>query len=110
MRDNDVQLYRRITAPDQPGLHFIGLVQPIGPTIPLVEVQARWLAAVLSGAITLPERAAMQAEIDAHQRALREQYVNSARYTLEVDYREHAGQLKRDMAAARGVDRERVGA
>ena len=110
VRDNDVQLYRRMTAPDRPGLHFIGLVQPVGPTIPLVEVQARWLAAVLSGAITLPERAAMQAEIDAHQRALREQYVNSARYTLEVDYREHAGQLKRDMAAARGVDRERVDA
>jgi dimethylaniline monooxygenase (N-oxide forming) len=101
VRDHDVRLYRRIAAPERPGLFFIGLVQPVGPTIPLVEVQARWLAALLGGSIDLPDRAAMHAEIDAHLKALRERYVDSARYTLEVDYREHAGQLRRDMAAAR---------
>src|SRR5690606_20263033 len=62
VRDNEVSLYRRILPPDLPGLYFAGLVQPIGPTIPLVEVQARWLAAVLAGDIALPDRAAMQAE------------------------------------------------
>jgi dimethylaniline monooxygenase (N-oxide forming) len=50
-----VDLYRRITPPNQPGLFFAGLVQPIGPTIPLVEIQARWIAAVLSGKVALPE-------------------------------------------------------
>ncbi len=100
VRDNEVALYRRILPPDRPGLYFAGLVQPIGPTIPLVEIQARWLAAVLAGDIALPERAAMQAEIAEHRRKLEKRYVNSARYTLEVDFREYSRQLRADMAAA----------
>ncbi len=96
--DRDVRLYRRIAAPAAAGLYFIGLVQPIGPTIPLVEVQARWIASVLASALRLPDRAEMNAEIDAHLAALRARYVDSPRYALEVDFREHAGQLRRDMA------------
>jgi len=101
VRDRAARLYRRIAAPQSPGLYFIGLVQPIGPTIPLVEVQARWIAAVIGGAVVLPPRAAMEAEIDAHLQALQQRYVDSPRYTLEVDFREHAGQLRRDMARSR---------
>lgn len=88
-----VRLYRRITALDQPGLHFIGLVQPVGPTIPLVEIQARWLAAVLAGRLTLADAASMEAEVAAHHRNLARTYVASARYALEVDYKTYAGQL-----------------
>jgi dimethylaniline monooxygenase (N-oxide forming) len=96
VKDHTVSLYRRIVPPDVPGLFFAGLVQPIGPTIPLVEVQARWIARVLSGAIDLPSRAAMYGEIVAHQRAQRARYVSSPRYMLEVDYREHTRQLEGD--------------
>jgi len=100
VRDNDVSLYRRILPPERPGLYFAGLVQPIGPTLPLVEIQASWLAAVLAGDIALPDRAAMQAEIAEHRRRLAKRYVDSARYTLEVDFREYSRQLRADMAAA----------
>jgi hypothetical protein len=93
VRDGRVPLYRRMLPPDRPGLYFAGLVQPIGPTIPLVERQARWLAAVLAGELALPDRAAMEAEIAAHQAKLVRRYVNSERYMLEVDFREYAGQL-----------------
>lgn len=98
-RDHDVPLYRRIVAPDRPGLHFIGLVQPIGPTIPLVEIQSRWLAALIDGALRLPDRSWMQAEIDAHRRA-QARYLDSPRYTLEVDFRAYSAQLKADLAKA----------
>ena len=97
VRDHEVALYRRMVVPDRPGLFFVGLVQPIGPTIPLVEIQARWVAGVLAGAVTLPGRAAMDAEIAAHRAKLKKTYVDSARYTLEVDYREHARALQRDL-------------
>jgi dimethylaniline monooxygenase (N-oxide forming) len=100
VRDNQVGLYRRMLPPDRPGLFFVGLVQPIGPTIPLVEIQGRWLAAVLAGEVELPDRATMQAEIAEHQRKLAERYVNSARYTLEVDFREYSTQLREDMKQA----------
>ena len=97
MKDNEVALYRRMVVADHPGLYFLGLVQPIGPTIPLVEIQGRWIAGVLAGNVKLPERAAMQAEIAEHRRKLQTQYVNSVRYTLEVDFREHSRELLGDL-------------
>ena len=101
VHDNQAALYRRVLPPDRPGLYFVGLLQPIGATIPLVEIQSRWLAAVLAGEVKLPDRPTMEAEIAEHQRRLARRYVNSARYTLEVDYREYARQLRGDVR--RGV-------
>jgi dimethylaniline monooxygenase (N-oxide forming) len=103
VRDNQVSLYRRTLPPAHPGLYFVGLLQPIGATIPLVEIQARWLAAVLAGDIALPERRTMEAEIARHNHALARRYVNSARYTLEVDFKEYAGQLRADLRRGRAV-------
>lgn len=92
------RLYRRIAAVDRPGLFFVGLVQPIGATIPLVEIQARWIAAVLSGRIKLPPPEAMAKEAAAHWRQVQGRYVDSARYTLEVDFRDYAAAMRADMA------------
>ena len=75
-------------------------MQPIGPTIPLVEIQARWVALVLAGRTTLPDVATMQREIAAHHRH-QSRYLGSARYTLEVDFRDYAQQLRGDMARGR---------
>ena len=83
--------------PQLPGLFFLGLVQPVGPTIPLVEVQSRWLAALLSGAMRLPAAPAMAREIDQHAQGVRQRYVGTARYALEVDARSYAKQLAADM-------------
>lgn len=96
IEDGKVALYRRMVPPNLPGLYMVGLVQPIGPTIPLVELQGRWLASVLAGDISLPEKSNMELEIQQHQKRIDSQYVGSARYTLEVDFREYAAQLRRD--------------
>ncbi len=93
------RLYRRVVHPDAPGLYFAGLVQPVGPTIPLVEIQGRWIARALAGDVTLPGEEAMAQEIAAHRRWVRANFVSSERYRLEVDFRTYAGQLERDMAA-----------
>jgi dimethylaniline monooxygenase (N-oxide forming) len=95
--DDVPALYRRMVLPGQPGLYFLGLVQPVGPTLPLVEVQARWLAALLSGAMRLPGAPVVAGEIARHASAVRGRYVGSARYALEVDARQHARQLLRDI-------------
>jgi cation diffusion facilitator CzcD-associated flavoprotein CzcO len=104
VRDNVARLYRRMLPPAHPNLYFSGLVQPIGPTIPLVEIQTRWLAAVLAGEVSLPDRATMEREVEEHLALLAKTYVNSARYTLEVDFRRYARQLGGDIArGAAGV-------
>ena len=98
-----VELYRRITPPNQPGLFFAGLVQPIGPTIPLVEVQARWIAAVLSGKVALPAVSDMALEVRSFHQHRQRTWLNSARYTLEVDFKDYVAELNGDIAnAARG--------
>jgi len=90
-------LYRRMVSIEQPGLIFAGLVQPVGATIPLVEIQGRWIARLLSGGMSLPERAAMEAEVAAHRREVARRYLHASRYTLEVDFKTYAGQMAADM-------------
>lgn len=99
--DGKADLYRRMAVPHAPGLYFAGLVQPIGPTIPLVEIQGQWLARVLAGHVKLPTRGVMYQEIMQHKRALEKRYVGSARYTLEVDFKEYAAQMRSDMSSGR---------
>jgi hypothetical protein len=101
VRDEPVALYRRMLPPSRPGLYLLGLIQPVGPTIPTVEVQGRWLASVLAGDTTLPDIDTMNRETRMHNDAVARRYVGSARYTLEVDARQYARQLREDIASGR---------
>lgn len=101
VRDGEAALYRRMLALERPGLYVLGLIQPVGPTIPLVEVQAKWLASVLADDTALPARERMEAEVRAHREEIARRYLGSARYTLEVDGRRYRKQLFGDIS--RGV-------
>jgi dimethylaniline monooxygenase (N-oxide forming) len=94
-------LYRRIASPDRPGLYLIGLVQPIGATIPLVELQAKWLAQLLAGGLRLPTQREMHQEIAQHRRKVERTYVGSPRYTLEVDFKSYSRELRKALATGR---------
>jgi hypothetical protein len=56
----DLALYQRTFHPDLPGLGVIGQFLAQGPYFPLLELQARWIAAVWSGEVTLPDEALMR--------------------------------------------------
>ncbi|WP_417674313.1 flavin-containing monooxygenase [Roseibium sp.] len=94
-------LYRRMLSLRYPGLIFAGLVQPVGPTIPLVELQGKWIAGLLSGQMSLPGPEDRKREVEAHRADQRKTYLDSDRYVLEVDYRTYAGQMKRDLQSGR---------
>lgn len=83
---NRVALYRRVVAPDRPGLYFIGLLQPLGAVMPLAEAQAEWVADLLQGRCVLPSPDVMRADIGREQRAMAKRYVSSARHTVQVDF------------------------
>ena len=93
-------LYRRIMSLDHPGLYFAGLVQPVGPTIPLVEIQGKWIAAALSGDMKLPPRERQQYEVATHRKMQRDTYLGSDRYVLEVDFGIYSKQMRSDMTVA----------
>jgi predicted enzyme related to lactoylglutathione lyase len=66
-------LYQRTFHPDLPGLGVIGQFLAQGPYFPLLELQARWIIAVWTGEVKLPDERAMcstiaegQPSLDAH--------------------------------------------
>jgi hypothetical protein len=84
--NNEVSLYQQVVHPDQPGLYFIGLVQPWGAIMPLAEAQALWIADVLAGKSGLPPRDQMLAEIQHHRASIAARYTKSVRHTIQVDF------------------------
>lgn len=99
--DNHVDLYRRVVAPDHPGLYFIGLIQPLGAVMPLAEQQAHWVADLVAGEVTLPSVPEMRAQIAAYDTALRKRYVASKRHTIQVDAHAYRAELLKERKARR---------
>jgi dimethylaniline monooxygenase (N-oxide forming) len=52
--DHHMDLYKLTFHHDLPGLAFVGMFEQIGPYFPSLELQARWIAYVWSGARPLP--------------------------------------------------------
>lgn len=94
---NEVPLFRKVVHPGQPGLYFIGLVQPLGAIMPLAEAQSRWVAQLLSGQVSLPDRQTMEGEIASDREKMRRRYVTSDRHTIQVDFYPYLEQIQREM-------------
>jgi dimethylaniline monooxygenase (N-oxide forming) len=95
-QDNRMPLYRRVAAPDHPGLFFIGFVQPLGPIMPIAEAQAEWVADLLQDRTALPSALAMRSEIAAHEKAMEKRFVASKRHTIEVDFHPYLREIRRE--------------
>jgi len=97
--DNHIELFRRVFHPEIPNVFFIGLLQPLGAIMPLAEAQGAWVGDYLVGDYALPPTAAMRADIDADQAAMRERYVASKRHTIQVDYDDYLYDLAKERRA-----------
>jgi flavin-binding monooxygenase-like protein len=84
--NNEVSLYQHVVHPDQPGLYFVGLVQPWGAIMPLAEAQSKWVADLLTGKTGLPPRDTMLAEIQHYRASIAKRYTKSIRHTIQVDF------------------------
>ena len=90
-------LYRGIAHPDRDGLHFVGLIEAHRALLPIVETQAAWMAAVLSGRLALPESAERRRSA-AQDAARRKRDFGNRRHFL-VDYGRYMAALRRDARA-----------
>ena len=99
-KDNRMPLYRRVVSVENPGLHFIGFVQPLGPIMPIAEAQAEWIADLLEGRAQLPPEAEMRAEISDHDERMRKRFVASKRHTIEVDFHPYLRQIRHERKRA----------
>ncbi|GAB3182577.1 NAD(P)-binding domain-containing protein [Micromonospora palomenae] len=95
-RPDALPLYRHVFHPDVPGLAFVGLMQSTGAAFPLVEAQARLVAAQLAGTYALPDPARQHADIRAELRAATDRW-GDRRPAMRVDFDAYLAQLAREL-------------
>lgn len=94
--DNRVPLFRRVVSVENPGLYFIGLIQPLGAIMPIAEAQSEWVADLLEGRAGLPSPEAMRRVIEREDRKMARRYVASKRHTIQVDFHPYMRDLRRE--------------
>ena len=99
--DNQVDLYRRVASIEHPGLYFIGLIQPLGAIMPLAEAQSAWVADLIEGKCSLPDRSTMAREVALEQARMKRRYVTSKRHTIQVDFDAYRRTVNRERKASR---------
>jgi dimethylaniline monooxygenase (N-oxide forming) len=97
---NRLDLYQRVVSVENPGLYFIGFIQPLGPIMPIAEQQAEWVADLLSGRAVLPSAAEMREQIEDAERKLKKRFVASKRHTIEVDFHPYLREIRRERRRA----------
>jgi len=96
-----LDLYNRVVHPGMPGVFFIGFFDVSGGSnIRMMDDQAEYIAAVVSGRVKLPDEPAMRAAIKADHDWAASQFPDSPRYGLELDPKRYRQALARDMRAA----------
>lgn len=96
--ENRIGLYGKVVHTDHPGLYFIGLIQPLGAIMPLAELQAKWVAGLITGRLSLPTHDKMAQAIINDQATLSNRYVPSTRHTIQVDFFPYKHWLERQLA------------
>lgn len=94
--------YRRIAAPGRPNLYFAGFFNVSGgANIPIMDLQARWIAAVVGGRLNLPTAERMRLDIAKDRQRIQRKYPDRPRYGLELDPSEYLARMRRDLDRAK---------
>ncbi|MBB2946685.1 hypothetical protein FB565_006453 [Actinoplanes lutulentus] len=103
-------LYQRVFHLDDPSLAFVGLMQSTGAAFPVVEAQAKLVAAYHSGSYVLPPQEEQRRAVDRALRGAVDRWGANARPHMRVDFDRYVADLNREIARgatgiARGVTR-----
>ncbi|XP_070224822.1 flavin-containing monooxygenase 5-like [Bos mutus] len=98
----DIQrsMYKFVFPPEleKPTLAFIGILQPVGATIPTSELQSQWAVPVFKGLNKLPSVSGMLADIRKKRTKLEKQYLNSPRDARRVQYVDYMDEIASEIA------------
>jgi dimethylaniline monooxygenase (N-oxide forming) len=96
----ELPLFRRIVPPELRGLFFAGFTEAPGGLLPLVEAQAEWIAAVLTGRIRLPGSKDMWAAIERAERRTRVRFPDERPHSIRCDPHAYRRLLRSDLRQA----------
>uniref|UniRef100_A0A8C0W0B6 Flavin-containing monooxygenase n=1 Tax=Castor canadensis TaxID=51338 RepID=A0A8C0W0B6_CASCN len=82
---------------EKPTLAFIGILQPVGATIPTSELQSRWVVHVFAGLKKLPSESDMMNDINRRKRKMAKEFVNSPRDIHRVQYIDYMDEIASDL-------------
>ncbi|RLL95883.1 hypothetical protein CFD26_103822 [Aspergillus turcosus] len=97
---NSVHLYRLTVPPHIRNLFIMGVFQLPGPIQPAVELQARWVTAILTGRIKLPPAERMSELIASEEEERGRQWIQSDRHTVSAHFLPYCDLLANDLGAA----------
>jgi cation diffusion facilitator CzcD-associated flavoprotein CzcO len=102
-------LYKRVFHTENPSLAFVGLMQSTGSALPVVEAQAKLVAAYLSEAYALPPAAEQRRAVDGALRAATTRWGAGRRPMMRIDFDAYCADLPRELAAGQARRRRRTG-
>jgi dimethylaniline monooxygenase (N-oxide forming) len=102
----DPALFKRMFPPRAPTLAFVGLLQPLGPVMPIAELQGKLVADYLTGRYALPPVVEMERSIARDRRRHARRFRPDERHALEIDAEDYKRELRRERRrGARRADR-----
>ena len=99
--NNELPLFKRVVHPRYNNLFFIGLIQPLCATMPIAELQSRWIAELLTGTYALPPKAEVERATNEFYESMKARYLASPRHTIQIDCTEYSHDLRKEIRAGR---------
>uniref|UniRef100_A0A8D0HFP4 Dimethylaniline monooxygenase [N-oxide-forming] n=1 Tax=Sphenodon punctatus TaxID=8508 RepID=A0A8D0HFP4_SPHPU len=95
VENKQASLYKYIFLPqlERPTLAVIGLIRPLGPVMPVVEIQARWVTRVFKGLSNLPPVSTMMEEVNEMKKNKKNWFGLSFDEVLKTDCLVYVDQL-----------------
>ncbi|XP_055480642.1 flavin-containing monooxygenase 5-like [Psammomys obesus] len=97
--DDEHTMFKFVFPPqlEKPTLAFIGILQPVGATIPTSELQSRWVVRVFTGLKKLPSQTDMMADINRRKWKMEKEFVKSPRGTHRVQYIDYMDEIASEL-------------
>jgi dimethylaniline monooxygenase (N-oxide forming) len=86
LQDNRLELFKRMTRPEWPGLYFLGFFNLDSALNMVFEHQARWVREIEMGDAVLPNTMEMHADIGRKNQWQATHYRHSPRHTIEEEH------------------------
>ncbi|CAH2311806.1 dimethylaniline monooxygenase [N-oxide-forming] 2 isoform X1 [Pelobates cultripes] len=93
--DNKLNLYKYVFPPhlEKPTLAFLGVLQPFGAIIPVVELQSRWATRIFKGVTRLPPVHEMESHIKKTEDKQVKTFTKSRNQTLQMHFIEYMDEV-----------------
>lgn len=101
LEDNRLDLFKRMTRPEWPGLYLMGFFNLDSALNMVYEYQARWVRDIELGEAKLPTAAEMEADIRRKNEWVAKYYKDSPRHTIEEEHVPYIQELKKSLKSMR---------